>query len=75
MSESPKEKRPYGLMRAALSAWLLIWAISFIAFMVMQLGRQPLFNWAFASIWIAASVIGWIIIYRVLQRLRNLPPE
>lgn len=75
MADSPKPKRPYALMRAAISGWLLVWAIGLFAFIVMQFGRQPLFNWGFASLWIGASIIGWIIVYRVLQRLRKMPSE
>jgi len=75
MTEAPEPKRPYGLVRAVLSAWLLGWGLSIVFFLVNQFGDQPLFGWKLASGWLAVSVIGWWLAYRVLQRLRNLPPE
>ena len=75
MAETPDDKRPYGLVRAVLSAWLLGWGLTIVFFIFMQLGSQPLFGWKLATIWIGASVTGWVLIYRVLQRLRKLPPE
>jgi len=75
MAESPVPKRPYGLLRAVLSAWLLGWGITIVFFLVSQFGDQPLFGWKLASVWLGVSILGWWLVYRVLQRLRNLPPE
>ena len=75
MAETPEPKRPYALVRAVLAAWLLGWGISIVFFLVNQFGDQPLFKWKLALIWLGVSIIGWVLVYRVLQRLRNLPPE
>ena len=75
MSDSPESKRPYGLVRAVLSAWLLGWALSIVFFVVTQLGDQPLFGWKLATLWLLVSIVGWVLVFRVLQRLRKLPPE
>lgn len=75
MAETPDPKRPFGLLRAVLSAWLLGWGISIVLFIVNLLGDQPLFQWKAAVVWLVVSIVGWVLVYGVLKRLRNLPPE
>ena len=75
MSNDPDQKRPYKLLRAALAVWLLCWVVIIILFIKNQFSNQPLFSWPFGFIWIGASVLGWVLIYRAIKRLREIPPE
>ncbi len=75
MEEPPKPTRPYRLVRAVLSAWLLVWGAMILVLVWTQFSSQPLFNWKMSLAWIGISVLGWLLVYRVLQRLRKLPPE
>ncbi len=73
----PEEKpeRPFALLRGVLSVWLLGWGVLMAFFLKLQFSSNPLFNWPMAVIWFGLSVLGWIVVYRVLRRLRRLPPE
>jgi len=73
--EEPPQKRPYGILREMLSILLLGWGISIVLFIIAEFDPNPLFGWKFATAWIGGSVIGWVLIFRVLQRLRKLPPQ
>ncbi|MCF6271779.1 MAG: hypothetical protein L3J37_01125 [Rhodobacteraceae bacterium] len=75
MTKSPEPTRPYRILRAFLKLWLLGWGISILLFITNQFSPDPLFKWSFALIWVGISALGWWIIFRVLQRLRALPPE
>jgi len=74
-AQTPKKKRPHGLLRALLTGWLLSWGLLILVFVVVQFSEQPLFAWPVATAWIAISVIGWILIFKLLRRLQKMPPE
>ena len=71
----PEQKRPHAVLRALLSVWLVSWVIIIAFFISAQLAPQPLFGWGWASIWIGFSVLGWLVIFRLLRKLRRMPPE
>jgi hypothetical protein len=71
----PHKKRPHAVLRALLSLWLIIWMITIAFFIRAQFDPQPLFNWRTATIWLSVSVLGWLFVFRVLQKLRRMPPE
>ena len=73
--QGPKQKRPHAVLRALLSFWLIAWLILIVFFLRSQFDPQPLLNWGAASIWLVFSVVGWLIVYRLLRKLRRLPPE
>jgi len=76
MAEPEQEpKRPHAVLRALLTLWLLSWFIIIAFFLRTQFDPQPLFSWTVAAIWIGVSVFGWVIIYRLLHKLRQMPPE
>ena len=68
-------KRPHVVLRALLSVWLLSWFIVILFFIRSMFDPQPIFGWGAGSIWLAVSIIGWLIVYRLLSKLRRLPPE
>ncbi len=72
---APEQKRPHAVLRALLSVWLVSWVIIIAFFIRAQLAPQPLFGWVWASIWIGVSIFGWLVIFRLLRKLRRLPPE
>jgi len=72
---APEPKRPYAVLRALLSIWLISWVVITGLFISAQLAPQPLFGWGLASIWIGVSVLGWLVIFRLLRKLRKLPAE
>ncbi len=75
MDEPEEKERPHTLLKGALSVWLLGWAALMAVFLRLQFSSNPLFNWPMATVWFGLSALGWIVVYRVLRRLRNLPPE
>ncbi len=70
-----KPKRPHAVLRALLTLWLLSWFLVIAFFIRAQFDPQPLFSWVGATVWIGVSVIGWLLIFRLLNKLRRLPPE
>lgn len=69
------EKRPHAVLRALLTLWLVVWAITIAFFLRAQFDPLPLLSWPWAAVWLAVSVGGWILIYRLLNKLRQMPPE
>lgn len=70
-----KLERPNPVIRALLSIWLVSWLIIILFFIGAQLAPQPLFGWKAATLWLSVSIIGWLVIFRLLRKLRRLPPE
>ena len=70
-----EQKRPHAVLRALLSIWLVSWLIMILFFIRAQLAPQPLFGWEGATLWLGVSVIGWLVIFRLLRKLRQFPPE
>ncbi|NOR62018.1 MAG: hypothetical protein GQ535_05915 [Rhodobacteraceae bacterium] len=68
-------KRPHAVLRALLTFWLLSWFIIIAFFIRSQFDPQPLFGWVGATVWIGISVASWLFIFRLLNKLRQLPPE
>ena len=68
-------KRPYRLLRALLSLWLLGWGFLIALFVVVQLDASPLFRWPVAAVWLGIMVCGWLVLFFVLRRLQKAPPE
>ena len=73
--QDPMPKRPHAVLRALLSLWLIAWLIIIAFFIRAQFDPQPLFSWAGAIIWFGVSVAGWLVVYRLLRKLRRMPPE
>ena len=72
---APQPKRPHAVLRALLTLWLLSWFIIIAFFIRAQFDPQPLFSWVGATIWIGVSVAGWLVIFRLLNKLRRQSPE
>ncbi len=70
-----EQKRPHAVIRALLSIWLVSWLIIILFFISAQFSPQPLFSWKVATIWLGVSVFGWLIVFRLLRKLRQLPPK
>ena len=68
-------KRPHVVLRALLTVWLLSWFIIIVFFIRSMFDPQPILGWGMGSIWLGISIFGWLIIYRLLSKLRRLPPE
>ena len=68
-------KRPHAVLRALLTVWLLSWFLIIVFFIRSMFDPQPILGWGAGSIWLGTSIIGWLIIYRLLSKLRRLPPE
>ena len=71
MTDAPR-KRPYVLLRAIVAMWLLLWGIIIVLFIKNQFSSQPLLNWPVGLGWLGLSVLGWLIGFRFLRRLRTM---
>jgi len=69
MSNAQK-KHPYVLLRAIVAMWLLSWGVIIVLFIKNQFSSQPLLSWPIGMAWLGLSVLGWIIGFRFLKRLR-----
>jgi hypothetical protein len=73
--EEQGPKRPYRLLRALLSVWLLGWGFIIALFVFAQFDNAPLFNWQAAAVWFGIMAGGWLVVFFVLRRLQKMPPE
>jgi membrane protein implicated in regulation of membrane protease activity len=69
MTDAP-DKRPYVLLRAIVTMWLLLWGAMIALFLKNQFSAQPLFNWPIGLTWLGLSLLGWWAGFRFLRRLR-----
>lgn len=67
--------RPYRLLRALLSVWLLGWGFLIALFVFAQLDASPLFSWPVAAVWLGIMAGGWLAVFFVVRRLQKMPPE
>ena len=75
MTDAPKLKRPYVLLRAIIAMWLLLWGAMILLFITNQFTSQPLFNWPVGLAWLGLSLLGWGLALRVLRRLNAAPKK